>query len=213
VTIAFYDEHAQRYCDDTVGVDLEPLYARFLAHMPAGGALLDAGCGSGRDARWFRASGYRVEAFDASPALAALATQHCGLPVAVRRFQDIDWQSRFDGVWACASLLHVPRDALPDVLRRLARTLKPGGVLYASFKYGRGECEREGRRFTDLDEAGFAELLDEVPVLGVIECWISRDARPQRGGERWLNALLRASAGNATELEAAVDGGRGDQTP
>jgi SAM-dependent methyltransferase len=212
VTIGFYDECAQHYWDNTVGIDLGPLYARFLVHVPAGGALLDAGCGSARDVQWFRASGYRVEAFDASPALAALATKHCGFPVAVRRFQDIDWQSRFDGIWACASLLHVPRAELPDVLRRLARALKPGGVLYASFKYGRGECEREGRRFTDLDEAGLEELLGEVPVFRLVERWLSGDARPERGGERWLNVLLRLSAGT-DRLDAVVDSDRRDQAP
>jgi SAM-dependent methyltransferase len=182
VTGVYYDEHARRYVEDTVDVDLGPLYGRFLAHVPPGGALLDAGCGSGRDARRFRAAGYRVEAFDASPAMAALAAEHCGLPVAVRRFQDVDWQGRFDGVWACASLLHVPRVELPDVLRRLARALKPGGVLYASFKHGRGEREHAGRRFTDLDEAGLDALLRAVPGLALVERWVSRDVRPGRGG-------------------------------
>jgi SAM-dependent methyltransferase len=159
VTGAYYDEHARRYFEDMVDADLGPRDGRFLAHVPAGGALLDAGSGSGRDMRRFRAAGYRVEAFDASPAMAALASEHCGLSVAVRRFQDVDWQGRFDGVWACVSLLHVPRAELPDVLRRLALALKPGGVLYASFKHGRGEREHEGRRFTDLDETGLDALL------------------------------------------------------
>jgi len=124
VTGVYYERHARRYFEDTVDVDLGPLYGRFLANVPPGGALLDAGCGSGRDVRRFRAVGYRVEAFDASAAMAALASEYLGLPAAVRRFQEVDWQGRFDGVWACASLLHVLPAELPDVLRRLINPLR-----------------------------------------------------------------------------------------
>ncbi len=108
------------------------------------------------------------------------------------RFEDIDWQRTFDGIWACASLLHVPAGRLPEVMARLAGALKPGGTLYASFKHGQGEREHKGRRFTDLDEAGLAAFLGEVPGLNPIETWVTGDLRPGRAAEPWLNALLRA---------------------
>ncbi|NCC37000.1 MAG: class I SAM-dependent methyltransferase, partial [Chloroflexia bacterium] len=146
--------------------------------------------GSGRDALAFRRLGYDVTAFEASPTLARMASEHCGLPVEVRRFQEIAWEDRFDGIWACASLLHVPMSDLPEVLGRLARALKPGCVLYASFKYGAGEREHGGRRFTDLDETGLAALVGAVPGLEVIETSVSGDRREGREHERWLNALL-----------------------
>lgn len=189
-SVDYYEENAQAFVADTLDVDLSPLYTRFLVHVAARGQILDAGCGSGRDARWFLSRGYQVEAFDASPNLAALAEAHCGLSVAVLRFQDIDWRARFDGIWACASLLHVPLAELPDVLRRLAVALKPEGVLYASFKYGSGEREQGGRRFTDLDEVGLAELLHAVPALAEMETWTTPDRRAGRESERWLNALV-----------------------
>ena len=189
-TLAYYEEQAQAFFAETVAVDMTPLYDRFLARVPPGGHILDAGCGSGRDARAFQRLGYAVTAFEASPALARLASEHCGLPVEVRRFQDVEWEDRFDGIWACASLLHVPMAELPEVLGRLGRALKFGGVLYASFKYGAGERDHGGRRFTDLDEEGLAGLVEAVPARVMIETWVSGDRREGREGERWLNAVV-----------------------
>ena len=188
---AYYENNAQAFFDETIGVDMAPLYERFLAHVPAGGQILNAGCGSGRDALALLRAGYRVEAFDASPTLAALAETHCGLPVQVLRFHDITWKDRFDGIWACASLLHVPTVELPDVLRRLASALKPDGVLYASFKYGGGEREHKGRRFTDLDETCLAELLCVVPEFVELETWCCRSRYLTKFSQNIPRPLLR----------------------
>lgn len=190
-TVSYYDSNANLFFAETVVVEMEPLYAPFLAHLAPGAHLLDAGCGSGRDARAFRERGYTVTAFDASPALAVLASAHCGIEVQVRCFQDLDWRAAFDGIWACASLLHVPLAELPEVLVRLAVALKPEGVLYASFKYGSGEREHGGRSFTDLDEVGLGALVERVPRLVIQESWVTHDRRPGREQERWLNGLLR----------------------
>jgi 2-polyprenyl-3-methyl-5-hydroxy-6-metoxy-1,4-benzoquinol methylase len=191
-TTAYYRQNAEAFFADTFPVEMEPLYNRFLPRVRKGGHLLDAGCGSGRDSQAFLDRGYRVTAFDASPELARLASRHTGQEVLVMRFEEIHWQRTFDGIWACASLLHVPAARLPGVMARLAGALKPGGTLYASFKHGQGEREHKGRRFTDLDEGGLAALLAEVPGLSSIETWVTGDLRPGRAAEPWLNALLRA---------------------
>lgn len=191
MSLDYYDTHAAAFFAETRDVDMEPLYARFLAHVQSGGRLLDAGCGSGRDTRAFLERGYAVTAFDASPTLAALASAHCGIEIEIRRFQEVEWSATFDGIWACASLLHVPLVELPDVLQRLAYALRSGGVLYASFKYGAGEREHQGRRFTDLDEAGLAALVAEVQGLEILETWVTADRRPGREAELWLNTLLK----------------------
>lgn len=189
----YYERNAKSFFEATVEVDMSPLYQRFLPLLPPAGRILDAGCGSGRDLRAFAELGYRVTAFDSSPALVALAEAYAGQPVFRTRFQDIDWRESFDGVWACASLLHLPAAELPDALRRLAVALVPGGVMYLSFKYGHGEREDQGRHFTDMDEAGLSGLLDRVDNLQPLDDWITADQRPGRENERWLNALLRRS--------------------
>ena len=193
-SIAYYEANAQGFFDGTVALDLSVLHTRFLAWLPAGGHILDAGCGSGRDARAFLEQGYTMTACDASPALAALASTHCGLPVQVLRLEEIDWQARFDGIWACASLLHLSLLELPPVLLRLAVALKPNGILFTSFKHGQGEREHGGRRFTDLDEAGLAALVRAAPYFTVLETWITLDRRPEQTDDRWLNALLKVQA-------------------
>jgi len=187
----YYNENATDYFASTVNVDMGALRERFLAHLPARGHILDAGCGSGRDSRAFLSAGYPVTAIDTSERLAELASRHIGQPIHVLAFQDMTWTDRFDGIWACASLLHVPRPELPDLLRRLAHALKSGGVLYVSFKYGDRDREDSGRHFTDLDEAGLATLLEQVPGLRRLEQWVTGDRRAGRAHERWLNALLR----------------------
>ena len=193
LNIDYYQQNAGTFFADTVEVDMTPLYRRFLPLLPERAEILDAGCGSGRDAKTFAGLGHRLTAFDAAPALAALAERHLGQSVHCMRFQDIAWQDEFDGIWACASLLHVPAAELPDVIQRLCQALKLGGVLYASFKYGSGEREHHGRRFTDLDESGLAELLRQVRGLEPVETWITADLRPDREAERWLNTLLRST--------------------
>lgn len=189
-TDRYYDQHAQMFFESTAHVDMAPLRQRFLTGLAPGSHLLDAGCGSGRDARAFAAQGFRVSAFDASPALAELAARHCNFPVAVRRFEEIDDVDRFDGIWCCASLLHVAETDMPDVLGRLWRALRPGGVMYLSFKLGRGMREHQGRRFTDADEPTLRGWLSALAPVQNIECWQTEDVRPERR-ERWINALVR----------------------
>ena len=155
------------------------------------GRLLDAGCGAGRDARAFAKAGYDVVAFDASPAMVTATEDHAGVPVRRMRFEGFAWEHPFDGIWACASLLHVAEEDLPDVLSRLARHLVPGGVLYMSFKLGAGTRIKDGRRFTDMTEAGLGALIDGCPAVAVREMWRSADRRPDRASDTRLNALAR----------------------
>lgn len=187
----YYQQHAERFFTETVTVDMSALYQPFVAHLKPGARILDAGCGSGRDARAFSALGYDVEAFDASAELVELARQHSGLPVEQKRFEDVTDVDRYDGIWCCASLLHVPLAELPGVMMLLARALKPGGVWYLSFKYGRGEREKDGRVFTDMDKIKLNDLIADLENIVLLDTWITGDKRPERHNEKWLNSLLR----------------------
>lgn len=190
MTLKYYQDNARTFFDGTVNVDMSSLYETFTRHLAPGARVLDAGCGSGRDAKAFLEMGYQVEAFDASSAMVELAREHTGLPVQLMTFADVDWKEEFDGIWCCASLLHVPAVELPGVMRKLADALKPGGVWYVSFKYGDGEREVDGRRFTDMDEEELRALLQDISGIDVVEMWMTRDRRPHKD-EAWVNGILR----------------------
>ncbi|MEM6052275.1 class I SAM-dependent methyltransferase [Erwinia sp. P7711] len=186
----YYQQNAQRFYDDTVNVDMSALYEPFLAYLKPGAQILDAGCGSGRDTRAFSDLGFEVEAFDASAELVERARQLTGRQVEVMRFQEMTAVAKYDGIWCCASLLHVPETELPEVMALLARALKPGGVWYLSFKYGRGEREKDGRVFTDMDERQLQTLTEKMRNIAVKNIWITDDKRPCRSKECWLNGLF-----------------------
>jgi SAM-dependent methyltransferase len=165
------------------------LYDRFLVRIPEGGSILDAGCGSGRDAKAFAELGYTVSAVDASATMAALARRATGLDVRVCRFEELDWEAEFDGVWACASLVHLSPPDLGLAVSRLAAALRPGGFLYASFAHGAGVRRSAERTFVRQDEESVRELLSSESLLRLVEHWTTSDRRASRKDRRWLNVL------------------------
>ena len=193
MSIAYYNENAEAFFADSVAARADDLHARFLPLVRPGGRILDAGCGSGRDARAFREAGFTVTAFDASAEMVRLATRHAGLAVIQMRFEDVEWRDRFDGVWACASLLHVPRADLPAIVGRLVAALRQDGVLFASFKYGTEERDHHGRRFTDLDEPGLKALFQGAG-LSIVDMLVTNDVRAGREHERWVSAVGRRTS-------------------
>ncbi len=185
----YYNTQAQMFFNDTVNADLSALHGEFVALLPKRGTILDAGCGSGRDSLAFHAQGFAVTAFDASHQLAVLASAHTGLPVATCRFLEFQSDKPFDGIWACASLLHLPYAELARNLDHLGLYLAPQGYLYCSFKYGEGETERDGRHFTNLNECTLKQLVKRTD-LALFKQWTTEDKRPSRRHELWLNAIL-----------------------
>ena len=193
ITLSYYNTHAQDFVQGTVGVDFHITQDRFLAQLPAGAKILDFGCGSGRDTKYFLERGFAVEATDGSAELCKLASEHTGISVKQMLFDELDAVAKYDGIWACASILHLAWKDLVVVMQKMMRAVKGEGVIYTSFKYGHFTGERNGRFFTDLDEEGLARLLKEVGGLEVKELWITGDVRPGRGEEKWLNVLLKKS--------------------
>jgi superfamily II DNA or RNA helicase/HKD family nuclease len=198
-TVTYYNDNAQQFFADTVEVNMVDLHVRFLTRLPKGGLILDAGCGSGRDSKAFLDRGYRVNAFDASPALAKLATELLGQEVATRTFDQVDEAACYDGVWACASLLHLRDHAMPEALQRLWAALKPDGTFYLSFKVGEGERTNGERHFTDATQARLQSWLEELTHVDSIEFWITQDQRPDHS-EKWINALVRRKTSDTVKL-------------
>ena len=188
-TLDYYNRTAREFIRGTVDADLSALHRRFLNHLPEHAHILDLGCGSGRDAKAFLDTGYQVTAIDGSTGCCKLAGDYIGQPVLCQTFEGLDFDAAFDGVWACASLLHVPYAELTGIFAKIARALRPGGYLYASFKYGDFEGERNGRYFTDLDEERLAAVLEPVAGLEIVETFVTGDVRDGRGGEMWLNVI------------------------
>lgn len=190
-TLEYYRIKADEFVQGTKDVDVSELYAPFLEFLPPDGSILDAGCGSGRDTKFFTEKGFRVIAFDYSPELVQLASSYTGQDVLQLSFEDITFSDQFDGVWACASMLHVPKKDMENILSKLGASLKAGGIFYTSYKYGEGELMRGGRLFADYTEESFKLLLEGVPDLEVVKFWRTSDLRPGREDEKWLNILLK----------------------
>ncbi|HZU86852.1 MAG TPA: class I SAM-dependent methyltransferase [Anaerolineaceae bacterium] len=190
-TLQFYNQNIKEFYEHTVGLDLSAWHAPFLALLPPGGRILDAGCGSGRDSRRFLQMGYRVTAFDASPTMVEHATQLTGLPVRNLRFQDVNYEEEFDGVWACASLLHIPKNEILNAVSPLVRALKPGGIFYASFRFGAQETYQDERIFNNYTEDTFRELVGHLPELSILSIQLTQDTRPERAEMLWLHGIVR----------------------
>ena len=189
-TLAYYAENARKFAGSTADVEFSAMQLKFESLLPSGAKVLDFGCGSGRDAKHFVDAGFDVTATDGSPELCEIAERLAGIPVRNELFQDLAETETYDGIWACSSILHLPKPDLADVLAKMAAARKPGGVVYTSFKHGTFEGMRNGRHFTDFTESGFRAFLQRVPQLRVDEAWTTADVRPGREDEKWLNLLL-----------------------
>lgn len=193
-TLNYYNSKAKDFVSGTVDVVFTEIQDIFLKYIPVGGKILDFGCGSGRDAKYFLSQGFDVDAIDGSEELCRIASEYTGIQVKQMLFEELDAIEAYDGVWACASILHVEKKQLPEIIKKIAIATKKGGIVYTSFKYGEFEGIRNGRFFTYLTEESFEELLRNVPELAIEKLWISADVRAERGEERWLNIVLRKLA-------------------
>lgn len=193
-SIKYYDENAEDFVSGTLKVDMGELYSRFLAEIPKGGLILDAGCGSGRDSLYFLNCGYKVTAFDGSCEMVKRSSTLTGVEVLHLTFEQLEFTEKFDGVWACASVLHVPRSLQVAAIEKLCQATKVDGTLYLSYKYGHGDESRKGRHFTNYTKETFGELVNLCPSLKILEMWKTGDVRPGRESEMWLNVILKKVA-------------------
>lgn len=190
-TLAYYDANAGQYAESTRNVSMKYAWDRFLFYAMPKGKILDFGCGSGRDAKFFHEQGFDVDALDGSAQMAEEARNYTGLEVKQMCFQDFHAEERYDGIWANASLLHLPEEELQPVFASLMEALKEEGILYASFKYGDFDGMREGRYYHDLTVESMGKLILSVRHCLLLECWKSHDARQDHPDTEWLNFIVR----------------------
>ena len=192
-TLIYYNKNAEEFVQGTLLVNFKQTQDRFLNKLNARDYILDFGCGSGRDTKYFLEKGYYVDATDGSSELRKIASDYTGVIVKQMLFEDLNEVEKYDAIWACSSILHLPKKALRDVFYKIATALKDNGILYTSFKYGDFEGERSGRYFTDFTLEKFREYLLDIPEFVIEEYWITGDVRPGRSDEKWLNLILRKS--------------------
>ncbi|MGN0395787.1 MAG: methyltransferase domain-containing protein [Coprococcus sp.] len=190
-TLNYYNENAGSFVENTRTVDFRDTQDKFLGKLPRPARILDFGCGSGRDTKYFLKQGYKVDAVDGSKELCRLASEYTGIEVQCMLFQQLSEVDRYDGIWACSSILHLSKQELKIVLRKMLTSLKKNGIIYTSFKYGNFEGERNGRYFTDFTLESFQEYCREIDCMSIEESWVTGDVRPDRGDEKWLNLILR----------------------
>ncbi|WP_405754881.1 class I SAM-dependent methyltransferase [Anaerovibrio slackiae] len=190
-TLDYYNKNSLDFVLLTRDVDFREIQNKFLAQIASNGSILDLGCGSGRDTKYFLSKGYAVEAWDGSIELCKAASEFTQIDVKNKLFQELSAYNFYDGIWACSSILHLPLDELILVMTKIESALKNHGILYTSFKYGEFSGERNGRYFTDMTEDIFDSILQRCPHFQIIEIWKTGDVRPGRHAEQWLNILLR----------------------
>jgi len=188
--VEYYNENADSFYEGSVNADMSDDRNKFTSYLPEHARILDAGCGSGRDSKAFLDAGYDVVSFDASIEMCKRAAELTGRDVKNMRFEDMSFESDFDGIWASATLLHVPMTELPKIMQKMNTALKDGGVMYASFKYGDGTKMRGERKFSDFNEKSIVPLFEKAGLTILIN-EVGSDNRPGRESEKWVQVIAK----------------------
>jgi 2-polyprenyl-3-methyl-5-hydroxy-6-metoxy-1,4-benzoquinol methylase len=190
-SIDYYNQNAKEYYDSTVDLNMERTLRKFIELLPEGATVLDLGCGSGRDSLYFLEEGFDVTALDASEKLSGLAQIHIGQDVLNMKFEEMDFEEVFDGVWACASLLHVSENEIDNILDKVIMSIKPGGIIYMSFKYGDFSGIKDKRYFKYYNTKELKTLIGRHSEIEVIEIFRTPDYRKDRVDEQWINIFVK----------------------
>ncbi len=186
----FYDDHADAYAERTSTVDMSDVYRRFLPHLSSGARILDVGCGPGRDLKFFRDQGFRVQGIDSSREMVKRALG-VGVPVHHKSCLAITEENAFEGVWASASLLHLTQVDFVQALARLFKALCSQGAFYFSVKAGDGvQTDAEGRFFTYYQVDDLKQILAQFSEVAIQEIWLSGDSMG-RSQVQWINVICR----------------------
>jgi len=183
----YYQKNAKEYINKTKDADLSDERNKFLQYMPSKGKILDIGFASGRDSLAFKQLGYDVISIDSCKEFCDYG-KSIGLNVININVKDIIYNNEFDGIWACASLLHVKLGELVEVFNKISSAMKDDSVLYCSFKYGEFEGIRDDRYYTDMTLVKIQLLLKNTN-LSIKEYWVKADSLNREN--KWISFILK----------------------
>lgn len=189
-SLDYYNKYAAAYYESTADLDMSDALERFIRYLPENAEVMDLGCGSGRDSLYLEEAGFYVTPVDGSVELCKLAEINLGKEVLNMRFEELDFDRVFDGIWACASLIHVEESRMEDVMNRVVRALKPDGILYMSFRFGDFCGFDNGRYYYDHTIASLAKVLQKSEDVETLEIWKSQDVRTG-SDRRWVNVIVK----------------------
>ncbi len=190
-TLSYYEVNKDQFKNTTQTLDFSKYQDLFLSYLNPKSSILDFGCGAGRDTKYFLNKGYKVDALDGSPQMCEIASNYCKIDVKNILFEDFNEVEKYDGIWACSSILHVPYNNLSDIFLSLNKALKNNGILYVSFKYGSFEGYKNGRYFTNLTLERFLDIPYISKGFSIEKHFITSDVRKNRENEKWLNIIMR----------------------
>jgi len=190
-TIEYYDKYAKEYFEKSVAVDMSDLCDKFLKYVPKGSTILDIGCGSGRDLKYFREHGYMAEGLEPSVELKRLAEEYSGCKVHLSTIQDFNPTAKYDALWVCASVLHLNHDEQISFFAGIDKFLNSRGVVCISMKSGIKTGKDElGRYFENFNEERLRSILKSNNRIKVINQWMSHDIM-NRNDTIWINILMK----------------------
>ena len=190
-TIGYYNKNAKNYFETTINGNMKLSYKKFLEYIPKKGYILDLGCGSGRDSKYFIENGYKIKAIDGSLELCLLAEKYMNHKVIHMNFSELNDLNEYDGIWSCATILHLTKQEFIKVLKKLIRALKEEGIIYISFKDGIGEELKDGRYFMYYTENQFEEIINLFDKIEILDKYITYSSTNPNEKRKWNNYILK----------------------
>lgn len=191
MSIEYYNENAQAFIDSTFKVDVSYTAYKFLKHIPKDGVILDVGCGSGRDSLIFSDLGYEVYAMDGSVEMVNHAKQFLGDRVQLATFEDYHTDIRFDGIWALASLIHVPEKDMSKIILKYCNFLKTDGLFLMSFKDREVHFSKGSREFTCYTKDTLSDMIESIDGIKIVDLFGTEDVREDHVHERWVTVIVK----------------------
>lgn len=191
-TLNYYNKNAKMYFDQTIEGNMQENYDRFLSKIPKNAYILDFGCGSGRDSKYFIEHGYKVRAIDGSKEMCKLASSYINQNVECMKFGELNDLELYDAIWACSSILHVEKENLQEILNKMVIAIKPNGIIYTSFKKGQGYEIRDGKYYNYITIEELENIIERinqnVKIIDYYET-LSSTKRPTK--VTWSNFLMK----------------------